>query len=82
MRFQYSIKLTFEIYSKIFSSSGDDSTTLPDTKQPVENGATYKEKVCTRSKFNDFKLCNFVTKSLDLIKVMVTNYFNSQKYFV
>jgi len=29
--------------------SGDDSTTLPDTKQPVENGATYKEKVCTRS---------------------------------
>jgi len=29
--------------------SGDDSITLPDTKQPDEPGAVYKEKVCTRS---------------------------------
>ena len=29
--------------------SGDDSSTLQDTPQPEEGGATYKEKVCTRS---------------------------------
>ena len=29
--------------------SGDDSSTLHDTPQPEEQGATYKEKVCTRS---------------------------------
>ena len=29
--------------------SGDDSSTLHDTPQPEERGATYKEKVCTRS---------------------------------
>jgi hypothetical protein len=30
--------------------SGDDSVTLPSVPQPVEIGATYKEKVCARSK--------------------------------
>ena len=32
--------------------SGDDSLTLPDSVQPEESGATYREKVCTRSKNN------------------------------
>ncbi len=31
--------------------SGDDSSTLTDVPQPVEIGAVYKEKVCTRSEF-------------------------------
>ena len=49
---EYYIKL-----SNIFPLSGDDSITLPDSPQPDEQGATYKEKVCTRSKFcNDPKL--------------------------
>ena len=31
--------------------SGDDSITLQGVPQPVEIGAIYKEKVCTRSKY-------------------------------
>ena len=34
--------------------SGDDSMTLPGVPQPVELEAVYKEKICTRSKINDF----------------------------
>ena len=30
--------------------SGDDSQTLPGVPQPIEIGAIYKEKICTRSK--------------------------------
>ena len=38
--------------------SGDDSITLQGVPQPVEIGAIYKEKVCTRSKF-DFFFSNY-----------------------
>ena len=31
--------------------SGDDSIALPEVTQPVDLGALYREKVCTRSKF-------------------------------
>ena len=36
--------------------SGDDSVTLPEMTQPVDLGALYREKVCTRSK----SLLNFI----------------------
>ena len=44
---KYKIKIT-----KFYS--GDDSITLPDTPQPDEDGATYREKLCTRSKLDIF----------------------------
>ena len=45
---KYQIKITE------YFTSGDDSITLPDTPQPDEDGATYREKLCTRSKLDIF----------------------------